>query len=187
MESIIINNQSYQIDDEYFVKNLKKSVSFSDDCKTHDDASHYNNLFALLCKNFFRCHNIEERISNSFGVLNFLANSDNIDDNKNFLVYALQEINVIILNLISIKSQILLDTSILFNNMMLSKTNIEENSDPFWDQPAFNEIAAKNKNNYKVPICRKGNRQFASALGPNNLDAAKVLRNILKETLEWYN
>ena len=156
MEYIIINNQSYQIDDEYFVKNLKKSVSFSDDCKTHDDASHYNNLFALLCKHFFRCHNIEERISNSFGVLNFLANSDNIDDNEKFLVYALQEINIIVLNLISLKSKILLDN----NTMSLSKTiKTQENFDPFWDQSAFDEIATRNKNNYKVPICRKGNRQ----------------------------
>jgi hypothetical protein len=183
MEYIIINKKSYQIDDEYFVKNLKKSVSFSDDCKTYDNASQYNNLFGLLCKRFFHFRNSEESISNSFGVLNFLANSD-IDENEKFLVYALNEINVIVLNLISLKSKILLDNS----TMSLSKTiKTQENFDPFWDQSAFDEIATRNKNNYKVPICRKGNRQFGSALGPDSLDAAKVLRNILKETLEWYN
>lgn len=182
---IIINNQVFQLNERYFIKDLeKKHVSFSDDCKEYDNACEYSNYFGLLCKRFFCFQENENKISTSFDVLNFLANSD-IDNNEKFLVYALNEINIIIFNLMSLKSKILLDNS---TTMLLSKTiKTQENSDPFWEQPAFDEIATRNKNNYKVPICRKGNRQFASALGPDSLDAAKVLRNILKETLEWYN
>jgi hypothetical protein len=184
MESITINNQSYLINDKYFGKKNKK-VSFSIDCKTYDDASHYNNIFALLCKNFFRSHNPEERISNSFGVLIFLSKSD-IDDNEKFLDYALNEMNIIVLDLISLSSKIL-DDNITFNNMFLSKTiETQETSDPFWDKPFFIEMSRKNKYNYKVPVCRKGNRQFSSALGIKNLNDAKVFRNILKESLQWY-
>jgi len=181
----------FLIVDNYFSCN-KKRVTFCDEVKEYDGASDFNRNFARLCNIFFSPKNKSRKITNSFGMIDFL-NEDlelNIITPRLFIEQCLEELKIIKTKLLDLKRQekILQIANELYSfKKFLNKMNEDDEDDEYWNHE-FWRIRSNKINNglKKIALLRKGCRDFNLCLSVCHSTQLDKLIEILNDTIEWY-
>jgi hypothetical protein len=162
----------------------KKKVSFDDNVKKHDGASKFNSCFARLCLMYFRPSLYIGSIDNSFEILNFIYMNE-LDSDDNFILYCLNELELAKLKLLSEEEKCDDD-----DEQLSEKKNKDEDNDSYWSNEFWtirSELMNRAKNQKKVCLTRKGNRELCVSIFQNHLNKLKVFIDMIKELIEWHD
>lgn len=174
-------NQVQILDNHFSYK--KKKVSFDDDVKKHDGSSKFNSCFARLCLMYFSPSLYTGSIDNSFEILNFLYMNELDSDNK-FILYCLKELELAKFKLLSKKENCDED-----DDDQLSENKDEEN-DSYWNNEFWtirSKLMNRAKNQKKVCLTRKGNRELCVSIFQSHLKKLEVFIDMIKELIEWHD
>ena len=177
-------NQVQILDNHFSYK--KKKVSFDDGVKKHDGSSKFNSCFAMLCLMYFSPSQYTESIDNSFEILNFLYMNE-LDSDDKFIFYCLNELELAKLKLLSEKENCDEDDD---DDQLSKNKNKDEENDSYWNNEFWtirSELMKRAKNQKKVCLTRKGNRELCVSIFQNHLNKLEVFIDMIKELIEWHD